>query len=472
MFAFLTDFGVWAGPMLSTYELLQKYDVPGPRYTSYPTVPIWSDAVNEQNYTKSLNAIKGTEPLSLYFHLPFCEKLCHFCGCMQVITKDHTRSKAYVDDLITEISLVCAELKNTQKHVSQIHFGGGTPNFISPDEISLIMAAIRENFTVLDDAEIAIEMHPRTSTKEFCERLQKEGFNRVSLGVQSFDENVQKLINRNQTYTMTKDMCDTLRDLGFTNFNFDLIYGLPGQTLETFSDTLEKTLTLSPNRLAVYSYAHVPWVRPVQRSFKDSDIPTPENKLKMYEMALNFFEKNDYAAIGMDHFARKSEDLYTALINKSIHRNFMGYTTKADAHQIGFGVSSISYVAGNYFQNLKKIQDYQGSIQDNKLATLRGFVLSGKDKIRRDLITEIMCHMHVDKKDFAAKHGIEFNNYFNDDLKLLSDFENEELLKHTEDQLSVTDRGQITLRNIAMCFDEYLEEIKKNARNPVFSRTV
>lgn len=459
--------------MLSLFDLLHKYDVPGPRYTSYPTVPIWSENVGASDYAQNLRAVKGDEALSLYFHLPFCEQLCHFCGCMQVITKDHSRSKGYVDVLLKEIDLVAEQLENCERVVSQIHFGGGTPNFCQPEEISEIMQKIRDRFTVLDDAEIAIEMHPRTSTKEFCDNLKTEGFNRISLGVQDFNENVQKLIHRFQTHDMTKDMLDHLRALGFSHFNFDLIYGLPGQTQETFKDTLEKTIALRPNRLAVYSYAHVPWVRPVQRSFKDSDLPNPEQKLRLFELAYNMLRENAYHPVGMDHFADESDELYKAVQENSVHRNFMGYSTRADAHQIGFGVSSISYVNGNYFQNAKKLPEYLKIIEDSKeLTSFRGFILSAEDKLRRELITELMCHLRINKENFSKRFGINFNEHFKNELALLSDFKNDELLEESETELKVIGNGHLTIRNIAMCFDQHLDEIKKNARNPVFSRTV
>lgn len=458
--------------MLSIYELLKKYDTPGPRYTSYPTVPIWQESVSVNDYLNNLNAVKGDDPLSLYFHLPFCEKLCHFCGCMKVITKDHSRSQPYVEALLKEIDLIVPALKNSNKTVSQIHFGGGTPNFIQPEEMSLIMSQLRENFHILSDAEIAIEMHPRTSTREFCENLKKEGFNRISLGVQSFDDNVQKLIHRFQTYAMTVDMIESLRAMGFEHFNFDLVYGLPGQTEKTFQNTLEKTVHLKPNRLAVYSYAHVPWHSPVQRAFKDSDIPTPETKLKLFEMALTYFTEHGYHLIGMDHFAESHDELYQALKDKTIHRNFMGYSTRADAHQIGFGISSISYVNGNYFQNGKDITAYQNAANNNQLTTYRGFLLSPDDHIRRDLITELMCRLEIDIKKFADRHAIDFYSYFKDDLIHLKDFEKDELLTLTKNRITVTPQGHLVIRNMAMCFDKYLDEIKKTARNPVFSRTV
>ena len=456
----------------SLFALLHKYDVPGPRYTSYPTVPIWSDQVGPADFEKNLLAVSGSEPLSLYFHLPFCEKLCHFCGCMKVITSDHSRSRTYVDVLLKEMDTVFAKLGHSKKHISQIHLGGGSPNFLQPDELSQLMQKVRQECVILPGAEMAIEMHPRTTTPAFADRLKKEGFNRVSLGVQDFDETVQRLINRFQTYDMTRDMCVYLRDLGFKQFNFDLIYGLPGQTMATFENTLKQTLTLKPDRLAVYSYAHVPWVSPVQRSFKDEDIPSPETKLKLFQMAYAFFLDKGYQAIGMDHFALETDDLFKAKTDASVHRNFMGYSTRAEAHQIGFGVSAISYVNGQYFQNEKLLGAYQTLAGTGALMTHRGCLLSRDDQIRRELITQLMCHMHVDVRAFEKDFAIHFADYFRDDLRLLTDFVADGLLTLTPDHLTVVGFGHLFLRNMAMCFDRHLETIRKQAKNPVFSRTV
>ncbi|MBF0105070.1 MAG: oxygen-independent coproporphyrinogen III oxidase [Deltaproteobacteria bacterium] len=461
--------------MLTTFELLQKYDVPGPRYTSYPTVPIWRPSVGAADYISSINKAVGAHPLSLYFHIPFCKKLCHFCGCMHVITKDHSRSRPYVDALLIEMDHIIKALKNSNRDCSQIHFGGGTPNFLPPEEISRIMQRVRDNFNILPSAEIAIEMHPREDPdmQRFCDTLKTEGFNRISLGVQDFNDEIQKLINRFQSFATTKGMIDYLKKIGLEHFNFDLIYGLPGQnSIDQFKDTLAKTIFLKPNRIACYSYAHVPWVHPVQRSFKDTDIPTPEQKLRLFETAINFFTTHGYHLIGIDHFADEGDELYAALKNKSIHRNFMGYSTRADAHQIGLGVSSISFVGGHYFQNHKTIEAYTTAVIQRGLATHRGFMLSADDTIRRSLITEIMCHREVDFKEFGARQNIDFHSYFKDDLKLLTGFVDDGLITLDADGLKITPRGYLVVRNIAMCFDKYLDEIKKNARNPVFSRTV
>jgi len=458
---------------METLSLLTKYNVAGPRYTSYSTAPAWTEAVGEADYARSLGSLKPEDPLSLYFNLPFCEKLCHFCGCMKVITGDHGRSRPYVDLLLKEIERVAEKIPpQSLKQVSQVHLGGGTPNFLQPEELSDLMAAIRENFSPLPEAEIAIEMHPRTSTPEFCEALARLGFNRISLGVQDFDPKVQALINRHQTYEMTSEMIALLRQIGFGSFNFDLIYGLPGQTMATWEKTLSQTLELKPNRLAVYSYAHVPWVSPVQRSFKDSDLPSPEMKLQLFERAYQIFLGAGYRAIGMDHFALAEDDLSRAMERGSIHRNFMGYSTRADAHQIGMGVSAISYVGGNYFQNLKELPSYEGKISSGGLASFRGFLLSRDDTIRRELITQIMCRGAIDFENFGEKWGFDYRNYFAEDFPGLEELLKDGLVGWNGDRLQIQGKGFLFLRNIAMCFDRYLAGIRAQSEHPTFSKTV
>jgi oxygen-independent coproporphyrinogen III oxidase len=476
---------------MDTLELLKKYDVPGPRYTSYPTVPIWSETIGIEDYKNSLQRISSQDNISLYFHIPFCENRCHFCGCTRFHTQDKSLSAPYADTLINELNSICSHISSfgpsapacrveassedgrpIGPSVSQIHFGGGSPNFLKPEELSKIMNKVRELFTILPDAEIAIEMNPKMSSKEFCENLYREGFNRISIGVQDFNDSVQKLINRNQSYDVTKSFIDDLRTIGFKHFNFDLVYGLPGQTIDNFSYTLEKTKELNPNRLAVYSFALVPWAHPEQRSFKNEEVPSPETKVTLFEIAHDFFTKNGFHLIGMDHFAREDDELYQASKNNTIHRNFMGYSTRAEAHQIGVGASSISYVAGNYFQNQKNVCQYQTLIAENSLATCKGFKLSQDDHIRRDFITKLMCDYTVDITNFSKQHAITFKDYFADDLLLLKEFIDDNLIELTPTHLTVTKQGHFVVRNMAMCFDKYLEEIKKTARNPVFSRTV
>jgi len=453
-------------------SLLNKYNVPGPRYTSYPTVPAWTESVGPADYLRSLEGLRPGDPLSLYFHLPFCERLCHFCGCMRVITTDHSRSAPYVEVLLRELDRVVAALPQGVREVSQVHFGGGTPNFLQPEEMRAIVARIRERFRLVPDAELAIEMHPRTSTPAFCEALAELGFNRISLGVQDFDPKVQALINRHQTYERTAEMVALLRDLGFRSFNFDLIYGLPGQSFEGWEKTLAQVLELRPDRLAVYSYAHVPWKSAVQRSFKDSDLPPPGMKIELFQRAYETFTAKGYRSIGMDHFARADDELARAAESGGLHRNFMGYSTKADAHQLGFGVSAISYVGGNYFQNLKELPDYEAAIRGGGLAAFRGFLLARDDAIRRDLITRIMCNGLVDWADFEAQWGVKHGEYFEAELPELQTFVADRLLENDARALRVRGEGFLFLRIIAMVFDRYLEDIRSQSATPTFSKTV
>ncbi|HSA59407.1 MAG TPA: oxygen-independent coproporphyrinogen III oxidase [bacterium] len=452
--------------------LLKKYDVAGPRYTSYPTAPAWTNSVGEGDFRKSLSSLKSGEPLSLYFHVPFCETLCHFCGCMKIITKDHARSRRYVDVLLTELDRIASLIPGAGGQVSQMHFGGGSPNYLQPDELKDVVDRTRARFRFEADAEIAIEMHPRTSTPEFCEMTARLGFNRISLGVQDFDPVVQKLINRHQTYEMTADMVALLRRLGFTAFNFDLIYGLPGQTIAEWTKTLNQVIGLRPNRLAVYSYAHVPWLKPYQRSFEDKDLPSPELKLRLFETAYRTLTAGGYQPIGMDHFALADDDLAKAHKNGTIHRNFMGYSTKADAHQIGFGLSSISYADGNYFQNHKDMEAYEAAIRAGGLATQRGYLLNRDDHVRRELIRQIMCRGVAEIPAFEKDWGIVFADYFKDDLPHLGPMIADGLVTLDSQALRVVHEGHLFLRNVAMAFDRHLEEIKSTAKNPVFSRTV
>lgn len=454
------------------FSLLNKYNVPGPRYTSYPTVPAWTESVGAEDYRSSLRGLKPGDPLSLYFHLPFCERLCHFCGCMRVITQDHSRSAPYVEVLLRELEAVVAELPTSVREVSQVHFGGGTPNFLQPEEMTAIVSRMRGHFRLLPDAELAIEMHPRTSTAAFCENLAKLGFNRISLGVQDFDPKVQALINRHQSYEMTAEMVTLLRSLGFQSFNFDLIYGLPGQSHAGWEKTLRQVLELRPDRLAVYSYAHVPWKSAVQRSFKDSDLPAPGMKLELFQKAYETFTASGYSSIGMDHFALADDELSRASEGGGLHRNFMGYSTKADAHQLGFGVSAISYVGGNYFQNLKELKEYEAKIRGGGLAPFRGFLLSRDDAIRRDLITRIMCRGRVDWQDFEAQWGLKQREYFASELPQLEGFVRDGLLEVDASGLRVLGEGFLFLRNIAMIFDRYLEDIRSQSATPTFSKTV
>lgn len=456
---------------LSTTQLLKKYDVPGPRYTSYPTVPLWSESVSSQDFSDHLGQVSSKDVLSLYCHIPFCEQLCHFCGCFKQITKDHSRSAPYVEYLIRELTTVAETLPDLGQPVCQIHFGGGTPNFLSPEELTKIMETVRRLFTLTDDAEVAIEMHPRTSRSEFCEVLKPLGFNRISLGVQDFDPHVQELIHRFQTFERTRAVVTELRDLGFRDFNFDLVYGLPGQTEKGFCKTLDQVLSLDPGRLAVYSYAHVPWKSPVQRAFQNSDLPQPDQKIRLFEIASDFFRQAGYVPIGMDHYAKPSDELTVAWKEGSLHRNFMGYTTRAEAHQVGVGLSAISFVKGHYFQNTKDMSVYQQALSQGCLTTDRGCLVTLEDQRRRAVITDLMCRLKIHKRDFFSTDQA-FDDWFSEEIKDLQAFAQDGLVCCQAEEISVTPLGRLFLRNLAMVFDESLRFQGKTSQGPVFSQTV
>ncbi|OGQ07319.1 MAG: oxygen-independent coproporphyrinogen III oxidase [Deltaproteobacteria bacterium RIFCSPLOWO2_12_FULL_40_28] len=453
-------------------ELLYKYDVFAPRYTSYPTVPAWTGEVSSQDYREALLKCSSQDPFSLYFHLPFCENLCHFCGCTQVITKDHERSKSYTEVLKAELKKVRSLLPKKLGSVTQIHFGGGTPNFFHPMEISTLLQLVRNLFDVESDAELAIEIHPKTSLTSFNQMLASQGFNRISLGIQDLDPKVQSLINRNQNFEITKLCMDELRSNGLSHFNLDLVYGLPGQNEQGWEKTLAQVLQLSPNRLAVYSYAHVPWVRPVQRKFLDSDLPSPQLKVHFFEMAYKTFLDAGFSLIGMDHFARGDDELTLALKTEGIHRNFMGYSTRSDAHQIGFGMSAISYVNGGYFQNQKELKKYTEMINRDELATFRGHILKNDDFLRKDVITHMMCQGSINYDAFNEKWGKHFHDVFPEAISQLNSFEKDGLVSIDNHGFRVVGEGFLFLRNIATLFDAYLENIRKGATNPTFSRTI
>lgn len=453
-------------------ELLCKYDVFAPRYTSYPTVPAWTTQVSSGDYKKALIKLSSKDPLSLYFHLPFCENLCHFCGCTQVITKDHQRSKPYTELLKTELKKVRSLLPKKLGPVTQIHFGGGTPNFFHPQEVAGILQLARDLFDVARDAELAVEIHPKTSSTAFNQMLAREGFNRISLGVQDLDPKVQTLINRNQNFEMTKLCMDELRSLGVSHFNLDLVYGLPGQNEEGWRKTLAQILELSPNRLAVYSYAHVPWIRPVQRKFLNSDLPSPQLKIHFFEIAYNTFLDAGFNLIGMDHFAKEDDELTLGLKKGGLHRNFMGYSTRSDAHQIGFGMSAISYVNGAYFQNQKELKSYTEAMNHDELASFRGHILKRDDFLRKDVITHLMCQGVMKYDEFKKKWEAHFYDVFPEALGQLKSFEEDGLISIDNHGFKIVEEGFLFLRNIATLFDSYLEDIKKGATNPTFSRTI
>jgi oxygen-independent coproporphyrinogen-3 oxidase len=451
-------------------ELLERYDKPGPRYTSYPTAVEFSEDVGAADYEARLAAVaKSDEPLSLYFHLPFCHERCTFCGCHVIITKKHEVATDYLDFLHREIDLVADRL-GERTRVRQYHWGGGTPTFLSAAEMEALFEKSASRFRIEPDAEVAIEVDPRVTSDEQLELLRRLGFNRLSMGVQDFTPEVQAAINRNQTEAETRALVEKCRKLGFDSLNVDLIYGLPKQSVEAFVGNLERVLALRPERVAVYSYAHVPWMKVNQRKTEEEFLPSPAVKLRLFAEARRAFTDAGYDPIGMDHFALPDDELAVAAREGKLHRNFMGYTTRPAPDMIGLGISSIGDVGHAYFQNHKILPKYKAALDAGELPVLRGVALTASDRLRRDVIQSIMCNWRVDKRTIEARYGVVFDETFATELSdLASEVENGfvELDGH---EIRVVGPGRMFVRNVAMIFDERLRRMERDG--PVFSRTV
>jgi oxygen-independent coproporphyrinogen-3 oxidase len=451
--------------------IIDKYNQPGPRYTSYPTAPEWDDtfgAPELQQAFREANRKPQPAPLSLYFHLPFCQALCLFCGCNTVITKNREVTTAYLEHLKKEIAVVGANVDATRQ-VEQLHWGGGTPTFLSPDEIVNLYCAIWNQFTFADDAEIGIEIDPRATSVEHCRVLANLGFNRISMGIQDFNPLVQQTVHRVQPYDMTRRLFDTCRELGFASINVDLIYGLPHQTLESFSDTVDKIIDMNPDRIAVFSYAHVPWLKKQQGSFA-KHLPQGLEKFHIFHRAIDKLTDAGYRYIGMDHFARPDDELCRAQDERTLHRNFQGYTTKANCDLYGLGVSSISGLEDVYAQNWRDLPSYYSAIDRGEWPTMRGLRVTAEDKLRRSLINRLLCHCVVYKAEVEGEFGIDFDRHFAAELARLGELERDGLVKLEGDRIEIAALGRIFIRNVAMVFDAYLN--KEAVQQKVFSRTL
>jgi oxygen-independent coproporphyrinogen-3 oxidase len=450
-------------------DLVRKYNVAGPRYTSYPPATKFSAALTEPELTALLAADNPEDRgLSLYFHLPFCETLCWFCGCTTVITQDHGASKPYLDHLEREVARMAKEI-NPKRKVVQLHWGGGSPTFLHPDEIRRLGAIIRKYFVLSEDIEAGVEIDPRRLTRDHILALREVGFNRASLGVQDFDEQVQVAVHRRQPREMTQQTLDWTRELGFGSVNFDLIYGLPHQTLATFSRTLETVLAMEPDRLAVFSYAHVPWIKPAQKILEQKILPSPELKLELLKLVIErLTAEQRYEYIGMDHFARPGDELVTAQRQKTLQRNFQGYSTRGQSDIYAFGMSAISQIPGAYWQNEKELPAYVAAVDADRMPLARGYVLTADDKIRRETIMRVMCDLALDYPAMSKKLGINFPDYFATELMMLVPFAEDGLVKIHPAGLEVTDAGRLFIRNIAMSFDNTL--VPQGERR--FSKTI
>jgi len=448
------------GSALFNLELIKKHDKAGPRYTSYPTAPMFHDGVGSSVYASTLQKVaRDDAPLSLYIHIPFCNTVCYYCGCNKIVTKQYDRAQPYLDLLFKEIDAV-ADLVGTTRPVTQLHFGGGTPTFLNDKQIRALMGKLRERFQFVDDdiAEYSIEMDPRECTPETVKTLREVGFNRMSMGVQDFDPIVQKAVNRIQSKEVTLNVLNDARREGFKSMNIDLMYGLPHQTVETFDATLNQIIEFSPDRIALFNYAHLPEMFMPQRRIDASAMPSPQEKLNILEHSMHKLIDAGYVFIGMDHFAKPEDELTIAQGQGKLYRNFQGYSTHADCDLIGLGLTSIGYVGGSFFQNQKEMDAYQSAIEHDGLAVFRGYTLSTEDHLRRAVIMRLMCDFKINFSAFEQEFGIRFNQHFLDSLTDLQEMQSDGLLELSDTELRVLPAGRLMIRNIAMVFDEHLRQ--------------
>ena len=459
-------------PMIVDIEMLRRYDRPGPRYTSYPTAPQFTTEFGQQEFQEEIRRTnKNYDPvdLSLYFHLPFCDTLCYFCGCTMIITHNRQRIDEYIDYLLKEIKLISSKIKSGRQ-VAQLHWGGGTPTYLSPEQIRRLFDGIREHFDFHQDAEIGVEIDPRGLTDAHLDALRDAGFNRASMGVQDFEPKVQEGINRLQSEKLTRWAFQGLRARGFDSINLDLIYGLPFQTVDSFTRTLERIIDISPDRLAVFNYAHVPWMKKHQRIIENTTLPKANEKFSILKATIEKLTSVGYVYIGMDHFAKADDSLTQALYEKTLYRNFQGYSTQSGCDLYGLGMSSISQLQDVYAQNIKEIPKYYQAIDENELATQRGYRLTQDDRLRRYVIMRLMCDFELNKRRVEEKFQINFDRYFADALPELEYFAADGLIELANDLIAVTDMGRLLIRNITMVFDKYLAQKKQSG--PLYSRTV
>ncbi|MFA7243482.1 MAG: oxygen-independent coproporphyrinogen III oxidase [Sulfuricellaceae bacterium] len=450
--------------------LLEKYSKAGPRYTSYPTAPYFTESFGEAQWLAELQQTQNLgRDLSLYVHIPFCDTLCYYCGCNMVATKKYAKASEYLDALFREIARV-ATLTNPDRAARQFHWGGGTPTYLKPDDIRRLYAYIAGKFRIANDAEISCEVDPRELSREHVRALRESGFNRVSLGVQDLDAAVQKAVNRVQPESLIREVYGWMREEGFTGINLDLMVGLPHQTVETFRHTLDKVVALAPDRLAVFNYAHVPWMKKHQTLIPEAALPKLAERLALQQLIMEKLNAAGYVYIGMDHYARADDELVKARQAKTLYRNFQGYTTHKNCDIIAFGASSISQTENVFVQNVKKLPDYYRLVGENRLPVERGLRVTQEDKLRRDAITRIMCDLELDKAAFGAQWGIDFNTHFADAQSELKEMEADGLIALTPEKITVTDTGRIFLRNIAMPFDAYLKQAAD--AKPRFSKTL
>jgi oxygen-independent coproporphyrinogen III oxidase len=438
--------------------LIDKYDKAGPRYTSYPTALELHDGFTDEHYREHIaqsNANGG--PLSLYFHIPFCDTVCFYCACNKIVTKNRQHAEPYLANLIKEIELQGA-LFDKSRRVHQLHWGGGTPTFLNYEQMQALMSATRQHFSLKtdDSGEYSIEVDPRETNLHTVEQLRTLGFNRISLGVQDFNHDVQKAVNRLQSETQTFAVLKAARAQGFRSINVDLIYGLPKQTVASFNVTLDKLLAVAPDRFSVFNYAHLPDRFKTQRQINEAELPSSDAKLAILQMVGEKLTAARYVYIGMDHFAKPDDELAVAQREGHLYRNFQGYSTHSDCDLVGLGITSIGRVGGAYIQNVKTLDEYEDRLSRNLLPVFKGLELNDDDQIRRDVITQLICHFHLDFSRIEQNHKLIFKDYFADELTTLAAMQADGLVRVDSTGIQVNPAGRLLIRNICMVFDKYL----------------
>ncbi len=454
-------------------DLIKKYDFPGPRYTSYPTAVQFTENFKLPDYRHCVhdtNAELIPRPLSLYIHLPFCDTVCYYCACNKIITKNKQHARPYLENLHKEIQYQGA-MFDDDRLVEQLHWGGGTPTFISHQQMYDLMGAIRENFKLSDDGqeEYAIEIDPRTLEEDTLSVLRSIGFNKVSFGVQDFNPEVQRAVNRIQSYEETKDVIKTARENNFHTINIDLIYGLPLQTESSFTDTIEKVIELSPERISVYNYAHLPHMFKTQKQISEEDLPSASVKLKILQQAIRMLTKAGYLYIGMDHFSKPDDELAIAQKNGNLYRNFQGYSTHGNCDVVGMGITSIGKIGDCYSQNVKTLDEYDEIISKRQIPVFRGYMLDTDDLLRREVIARLICHFRLEFSQIEEMYINDFNRYFFNEMKEIKLMEGDGLLLVDDEKIDVSQTGRFFIRNICSVFDKYFN---RSDRITQFSRMV
>ena len=448
-------------------QIIRRFDINGPRYTSYPTADRFVGNFGPENSQQGLSQRshgRGNLPLSLYFHIPFCNTICYYCACNKIITKDHGRSAKYLKYLGKELALQRSFLAPGDNEVAQLHWGGGTPTFLSHDEMRQLMDATRKHFHLVEDGEYSIEVDPRKVDRATVELLGELGFNRMSVGVQDFDERVQQAINRIQSEAETFAVIDAARANGFKSISIDLIYGLPRQSVSGFDRTLDRVISTSPDRLSIYNYAHLPSLFKPQRRILEADMPSADARLQILSLAIRKLTDAGYVYIGMDHFAKPDDELAVAQRQRRLHRNFQGYSTHSDCDMLSFGISSISKVGASYYQNVKTLDEYYARLDQGEMPVFRGIQLNADDVLRRAIIQSLMCHFELSFDAIEQVYQIDFKKYFSVELEGLQDMAQAGLLNIDEKRITILPPGRMLVRAISMVFDTYLRTNQQQIR--------